>query len=197
MRFTNRELAGIGDGKITVVFRRWNGRRVNVGTKLRSPVGLVEVIAVTDVADSSDLSDDDMAAGGFGDRNEMLSWADGAPGRLFRIQVRPAGPDPRVALRQDDRLDQDQIDEISRRLARMDRAASEPWTRRTLRLIADNPERVSTELAAEMDLPRDYFKRRVRRLKELGLTESREVGYRLSPRGAAFLHSLSGSTEGE
>jgi hypothetical protein len=31
------------------------------------------------------------------------------------------------------------------------------------------------------------FKRDVRRLKELGLTESLEVGYRLSPRGRAFL----------
>jgi hypothetical protein len=31
------------------------------------------------------------------------------------------------------------------------------------------------------------FKRDVRKLKELGLTESLEVGYRLSPRGAALL----------
>jgi hypothetical protein len=31
------------------------------------------------------------------------------------------------------------------------------------------------------------FKARVRRLKELGLTESLDVGYRLSPRGRAWL----------
>jgi hypothetical protein len=31
------------------------------------------------------------------------------------------------------------------------------------------------------------FKRRVRVLKELGLTESLDVGYRLSPRGEAFV----------
>jgi hypothetical protein len=30
------------------------------------------------------------------------------------------------------------------------------------------------------------FKRDVRKLKELGLTESLEVGYRLSPRGRAY-----------
>ena len=35
------------------------------------------------------------------------------------------------------------------------------------------------------------FKRDVRRLKELGLTESLTVGYRLSPRGAAVLSALS------
>jgi hypothetical protein len=34
------------------------------------------------------------------------------------------------------------------------------------------------------------FKLRVRKLKELGLTESLEVGYRLSPRGKAVLQHL-------
>ena len=46
---------------------------------------------------------------------------------------------------------------------------------------------VSTELAAAAGQERAYFKLRVRRLKALGLTESLEVGYRLSPRGAAYL----------
>lgn len=31
------------------------------------------------------------------------------------------------------------------------------------------------------------FKRNVRKVKELGLTESLEVGYRLAPRGQALL----------
>jgi hypothetical protein len=34
------------------------------------------------------------------------------------------------------------------------------------------------------------FKRRVRQLKELGLTESLDVGYRLSPRGRSVLDRL-------
>jgi len=34
----------------------------------------------------------------------------------------------------------------------------------------------------------------VRKLKELGLTESLEVGYRLSPRGRALLERLGGPT---
>ena len=49
---------------------------------------------------------------------------------------------------------------------------------------------VSTELAAKMGMGRLPFKQRVRRLKELGLTESLEVGYRLSPRGEAFVAAL-------
>ena len=34
------------------------------------------------------------------------------------------------------------------------------------------------------------FKLNVRKLKALGLTESLEVGYRLSPRGKSLLHRL-------
>lgn len=37
------------------------------------------------------------------------------------------------------------------------------------------------------------FKRNVRKLKSLGLTESLEVGYRLSPRGKLFLDRLEDS----
>ncbi len=69
----------------------------------------------------------------------------------------------------------------------MDRAADEPWTWRTLAQIRDHPGVVSTELAAEVGEERAYFKLRVRRLKALGLTESLEIGYLLSPRGEALL----------
>ncbi|HEX6946755.1 MAG TPA: winged helix-turn-helix domain-containing protein [Acidimicrobiia bacterium] len=190
MRFTNRELAGIPSGDISVVLRRWKSPRVKTGSKVRTAIGLVEIRCITEVADGSDLPAEDVARGGFADREEMVAWANGVPGRLFRIEVGPAGPDPRVALRNDADLDEVSVAEISRRLERMDRATDTPWTRRTLRLIADRPGVVSTELAAEMGLERPYFKQRVRRLKELGLTESLEVGYRLSPRGQAYLDAI-------
>jgi DNA-binding MarR family transcriptional regulator len=62
-----------------------------------------------------------------------------------------------------------------------------PWTRDVLEQIARQPGVVSTVLAGEMDWDRADFKAHVRRLKELGLTISLEVGYRISPRGAAYL----------
>jgi hypothetical protein len=40
-----------------------------------------------------------------------------------------------------------------------------------------------------LDQEKDVFKLNVRKLKRLGLTESLEVGYRLSPRGIAFLRA--------
>jgi hypothetical protein len=76
---------------------------------------------------------------------------------------------------------------LDAKLARMDRAADAPWTIQTLTQIRDSPGVVSTELAADVGQPRQYYKIRVRRLKALGLTESLEVGYRLSARGAAYL----------
>ncbi|MCO6503743.1 MAG: hypothetical protein J5I28_11750 [Acidimicrobiales bacterium] len=190
MRFTNRELTGIPSGEISVVLRRWRSPRVRTGSKVRTPIGLVEIASITELPGSADLEPEDVAHGGFVDRDEMVAWADGAEGRLYRIEVSDAGPDPRIALRNDADLDEEKVAEIDRRLDRMDRAADTPWTRETLRLIAARPGIVSTELAAGMGLERLYFKQRVRRLKELGLTESLEVGYRLSPRGETYLEAI-------
>ncbi len=111
-------------------------------------------------------------------------------GTLYRIDLRLAGPDPRVALRAADDLTEAELSALGAKLDRMDRAAPQPWTRQVLRQIAQRPAVVSTELAADAGLPRDYFKIRVRRLKALGLTESLEIGYRLSPRGVAYLRWL-------
>jgi DNA-binding IclR family transcriptional regulator len=61
-----------------------------------------------------------------------------------------------------------------------------PWTATTLDVIGRSPGTVSTVLADEVGVDRATFKRRVRQLKELGFTESLEVGYRLSPRGEAY-----------
>jgi hypothetical protein len=69
----------------------------------------------------------------------------------------------------------------------MDRSRGERWTRRLLELIADRPETLAAELAASVGMEKLPFKRDVRKLKELGLTESLLVGYRLSPRGRAYL----------
>ena len=72
----------------------------------------------------------------------------------------------------------------------MDAASDAPWTTAYLRLIADQPAVVARRLASSIKIDVATFKRRVRRLKELGLTESLEVGYRLSPRGEALLASI-------
>jgi hypothetical protein len=130
----------------------------------------------------------DAVSAGFGSVDELLAWTDKkGRGELYRVGVRLAGPDPRVALRGDADLSAADVDELTRRLAGMDAAADRPWTRATLDVIERRPATLAALLAEEVGEERALFKRRVRRLKELGLTESLPTGYRLSPRGEAYL----------
>ena len=186
-----RTLRGLQDGTVTLAFRRWTTPRVRVGTRQRTRVGVVEVTSVERVATGPDssalLSDDDARRAGATSPAAVLARGAAREGDLYRVGIRLAGPDPRVALREDADLDATAVEQIRAALARKDRAAAEPWTRQYLELIAAHEGVVARELAAGLGMARDDFKVRVRRLKELGLIESLDVGYRLSPRGRAYL----------
>lgn len=197
MLFTAATLDGLVAGSVSCTYRRWVTVRPKVGSRFTTRVGVVEVAAITAVLPES-LTDDDARAAGFADLDRLQRWIDkptrgprdarrAGEGRLYRIDLAIAGPDPRVALRASSALDDDDVAELRQRLDRMDAAAERPWTRQALRQIADQPGVVSTVLADAAGQERYYFKTRVRRLKALGLTESLAVGYRISPRGAAFL----------
>ena len=56
-----------------------------------------------------------------------------------------------------------------------------------LALIAERPAVRAGDLAESLGRERLSFKADVRKLKNLGLTLSLEIGYRLSPRGEAYL----------
>jgi DNA-binding IclR family transcriptional regulator len=80
---------------------------------------------------------------------------------------------------------------IAERLARLDAQGAEgPWTLRVLEVIARWPGVRAGVLAEEAGIEKERFKRDVRKLKELGLTESVMPGYRLSPRGCSVLEAL-------
>ena len=81
--------------------------------------------------------------------------------------------------------------DLAAELERIDRATRRgAWTIPTLELIRDQREVAAADLAAAVGRERLPFKADVRRLKELGLTESLRPGYRLSPRGAGLLDYL-------
>jgi biotin operon repressor len=97
----------------------------------------------------------------------------------------------RAILSHDTALSAADVDALTKRLQRMDaRSPAGPWTFETLTLIAQRPGVVSTELARQIGMERFAFKANVRKLKALGLTVSLETGYRLSPRGKAFLRAI-------
>jgi hypothetical protein len=192
MRFPPDTLTAVAEGRIDLAFRRWERPRAMEGGAQRTPVGVIGFESVQ-VVSREDVSDDEARRAGFSTRGELLAFLDHRiEGDIYRVQLRLAGPDPRIALRESI-PDEHEAGEIEQRLARLDRLSTHgPWTRAVLEAIRDQPGRRAGDLAAEMDRPRLPFKADVRKLKELGLTESLEIGYRLSARGEAVLERLSG-----
>jgi hypothetical protein len=191
MLFKARFYPGIVDGSITRTFRRWKRLQVVPGNRYRQPFGEVEVVSAEEV-DARSITAHDAKLAGYGSRDDLIAQlAEYRDGTLYRIDFRFVGADRRVALRQKDDLSEADIDALMKRMTRLDRASSHgAWTRQALELIDSKPAVVSTVLAAEMGLERPVFKLDIRKLKESGLTESLEVGYRLSPRGKRLLAHL-------
>ena len=193
MLLKRETLEGIAEGRITLAFRRWKRPTVHAGGELRTAIGVLG-IDVVDAIDEGDITDDDARAAGYPTRDALLAELNRRPeGDLYRVALHLAGDDPRTALREQDALDAEAVAAIAARLARFDRSSRHgPWTETVLRLIADSPGVRAPDLAASLGRDTQPFKRDVRKLKELGLTESLEVGYRLSPRGRAWLATLDG-----
>jgi hypothetical protein len=167
MLFTSDAWAGIADGTITLTFRQWKRPQAVAGRRYRTPVGMIEV---TDVRQVDTVGPDELARGDFDDLRGEGPWT--------RVEFRFVGDDPRTALQQD-------TDVEWRDLGPLDAI---------LRLIAERPGVRAADLAASMGRERLPFKADVRKLKALGLTESLPVGYRLSPRGEAFLRCAPSAT---
>ena len=179
--------AGIADGSVTLAFRRWDRPRMRPGSTQRTGAGVVLIESVEPV-DPEALTEEDAARAGvrsLAELRRLLERRDGA--NVYRMQVRPAGPDPRVALREQAELSDADRQALDARLDRWDAAREGPWTRQVLRLIADRPGVRAPDLAASLGRETLSFKRDVRKLKELGLTRSLPVGYEISPRGRAYL----------
>ncbi len=210
MLFTADAHAGLADGTITLTFRRWSRPQAKVGRTYR--VGPASVL-VDDVREVrvGDITDAEAKRTGEADRAALVKRLGAAtrggrynapkPGAeidddtvVWRVEFhRIVDTEPRLA--DQDQLSDSDVADITRRLDRLDAVSPHgPWTRTTLHLIADKPGVVSTTLAESVDRERQAFKVDVRKLKRLGLTASLEVGYRLSPRGRAFL-GATGTTQ--
>lgn len=189
MRFTKQFWPGIGDGSITLAFRRWKRPTVVAGRPYRTPGGRVEVISVG-VVDPAQITHEDAVRAGHRSADDILAQLRGQPEwSVYRVEFKLlAEPDPREVLAQTAELSSEDVAEIDRRLDRLDGASKHgPWTRLTLRLIADRPATRAPDLAAAVGRDTQPFKLDVRKLKNLGLTMSLNPGYRLSPRGEAYL----------
>jgi hypothetical protein len=187
VRFEQRLRDGLNDGTITVAFRRWQRVQVVAGHHYRTGTGMVAAVSV-DVVTPDGITLAQAQAAGYPGPAELLADLRGDPALpLYVIRFRKlTEPDPRDVLRTAPLTDADAA-ALAGRLARMDRGKHGPWTTAFLQLIAERPEVNSIHLAEALGWERFEFKLQVRRLKALGLTISYRIGYRLSPRGEAYL----------
>jgi biotin operon repressor len=178
------DFEAVASGRFDTAFRRWVRPAAKAGGTLTTAAGVLAIDAV-DVVALNAVTAEDLKRAGFQARSDLDAMLGNREGSLYRIRLRYLGEDPRAALRENAVLSEAEADTIAQTLARMD--GTTPWVRRTLELIGSQPGHSAQELAKVLEVAPAKVKSNVRRLKALGLTESLSVGYRLSPRGQAWL----------
>lgn len=184
-------LDGIARGDITRAFRRWRRPTVKAGAGLRTSVGVIRICAL-ELVDEAGIVEADAHAAGFAslaDLRRELSRHDGSG--VYRISFDGIEPDARISLRETSDLSEADWHSLFARFQRWESAVPGYYPS-ILRLIGQWPGVPAGALADKLGVEKLKFKRDVRKLKELGLTESLEVGYRLSPRGSSALEKLRG-----
>jgi hypothetical protein len=190
--FKKRFHQGLVSGDVRLTFRRWKKTHVKPGGRYRChPIGVLVVDSV-ELVKARAITLEDAQLSGFESRDELMEYlataSDDAfdPGsEVFRIALHHGGDGDRVEIALQSELTPEEIESIDEKLARLDQ--NEAWTRKTLRLILKCPRIAASQLAKRLGRETLPFKEDVRKLKKLGLTQSFEVGYEVSPRGVAFL----------
>ena len=184
-----RFLEGIQKGTVTLAFRRWRRPSVKSGGTLLTAHGLLHIGDIAIVA-LEDISNADARRAGYdsqrvaGDRVERTgdggstasSLARSKPIRVSRSERRRDG----LGASGSDATVVPPGCPCERRAVDPSRAGAPAGASR--RRAGDLCEMVGQDKLS--------FKINVRKLKALGLTESLEIGYRLSPRGEALLGTL-------
>ncbi len=194
--FQKRFLDGLVSGAVTVTFRRWTTAKVRAGGRYRAhPIGVMVVDAIERVPFSAVTPAEARMAGfrSLRELREYLLQGSDEPLKpaslLFKVTMHHGGDGDFVPGALDASLDADEAHEIEATLALLDEKATERWTADTLKLIELHPRVAASRLAKEAGRPTPEFKADVVKLKKLGLTQSFEVGYQISPKGETFLRS--------
>ncbi len=190
--FQKRFHEGLVSGGVTLTFRRWDKPHVKVGGRYRChPIGVLEVDAVERTKVRA-ITERDAKLAGFVSRKELVDYLRTArpepldeDTEVVRVALHHGGDGDRVEIALETELTDDDVAAITKKLARMDEDA--PWTKKTLALIDKHPRVAASQLAKKVRRETEPFKIDVRKLKKLGLTQSFEVGYEISPRGRAYL----------
>ena len=166
------------------------------------PIGVLQVDQVA-VVEVKSITEDDARLAGFESRKALVAYLGEVPGdplkpttAVFRVELHHGGDGDRVEIAMTREMSADDVATLRLKLERMDASAARPWTRETLAIIGAKPRIAASKLALELGRETLTFKVDVRKLKKLGLTQSFEVGYEVSPRGLAFLEADPVNTRG-
>ena len=181
MQFTTRNSDEIRAGKVTVSFRNWKRPHAKVGGVYRlRPTGAVKITGLAGTR-LGDVAADDAARAGFQSVDALIAFlglSRNAVVTRVEFALTDNAPKTTPSLTPD---------EVVKRLDATDRRSAAPWTARVLKLIEAHPATRAGDLAPVMGWDTPKFKSNVRKLKALGLTQSLEVGYRLTELGVRVL----------
>ncbi|OAI40097.1 hypothetical protein AYO38_06485 [bacterium SCGC AG-212-C10] len=190
MLFTGPQMKGIVAGRITVTVRTWNRALVSAGKPYRFGNDAYLVVESVEVLPPEEIGAADAIGAGFDGTDALLAdirtRSNGElPASVYVVRFRYVGerlPRPGEGK---------PIEELTDRLAKIDaRSARGPWALPALQAIASRPHTRAPDLAAELGRDTLPFKADVRKLKEMGLTRSFEVGYDLTDSGREVLAQL-------
>ncbi|EJN03171.1 hypothetical protein [Phyllobacterium sp. YR531] len=183
-------LERIAHGEVDLVFRSWARPTIKEGTRLRTSIGAIVVGKVTSIG-LAEISGEDVRRAGFNNVTALMDdLRTGKDREIFRVELAGVESDERLS-RQNEELAIDEAAALATSLARWDKTAPiESYHANILRIISQHPGVAAIELAKLLGVEKLKFKRDVRKLKELGLTISLDIGYQLSLRGQSLLKEL-------
>ncbi|MCH8549944.1 MAG: hypothetical protein LAT80_13825 [Balneolaceae bacterium] len=158
---------------------------------MKTNVGILKTYSVKPVS-ISDITTTDAKNAGYNTKHELLSLLDQQKnGTIYKIRIGYYSEDPRIALREQTNLSSEEIDDITNKLKRLDNdSRSGVWTHDIMNVISENPHTKAVKLAELKNRDKEWLKRNIRKLKNLGLTISHTKGYTLSPRGEKLLETF-------
>lgn len=133
---------GVAGGSVDLAFRRWASMRVRVGSSFIAAGHVIEVTSLEAIDPAGITTTEARRAGYDTPEDVRTALCVNVHNPTYRIGLRCIGEDPRIALRADDDLNDDDVAAIRSRLDRMDaRSKHGPWTRAVLAVIARRPTR--------------------------------------------------------
>ena len=167
MLIKNQILARIKLGEVSLAFRRWQRPTVKPGGTLRTAIGMLKIKGVEKVSLKS-ISVRDAARAGYPSKSALLREMENRKGSYYKIRLSFDEQDPRIALRENDKISDDEYQDILGRMNRLDKASKVGhWTYQILVAINKHPEVFAGEIAQRIGFEKTQLKINVRKLKGL------------------------------